>query len=64
MERLFIWAVLCYDSKRGNTYVMSSFQEENDAIAECERQIKHAAKGEVYYLTAVRLYRPNENMRP
>lgn len=64
MKPLFIWAVLCYDSKKGNTYVMSSFQEENDAIAEREWQIKHAARGEIYYVTAVRLYRPNENVLP
>ena len=64
MKPLFIWAVLCYDSRKQETYLMSSFQEEKDAVAEREWLIKHATKSEFYYITAVRLYRPNENVLP
>lgn len=64
MKPLFIWAVLCHDIKKQETYAMSSFQELDDAVAECEWLQKRATKSEAYYITALRLFRPFENVLP
>lgn len=64
MKPLFIWAVFCRDIERQTDFTLSAFQEKDDAVAECLWQSKRAAKNEIYYVSMVRLYRPNENVLP
>lgn len=43
---------------------MSAFQEKNDAIAEAKWMQQRATKNEFFGISALRLYRPNENVLP
>lgn len=64
MKPLFIWAVICHDFKQKETYVMSAFQEKDDAIAEAKWMQQRATKDKLFGISALRLYRPNENVLP
>lgn len=64
MKPLFIWGVFCHDIDKCTDYTLSAFQEKKDAEAECLWQKRHAQKYEIFYVSMIRLYRPNENVLP